>query len=125
MFNGLRIKELLEERGIQQNIFTLETGISKSNYWVWVEGKSKPGADKLEIIADYFKVPIDYFFDRETNLSNTSIGHHVNGNGNKVSGDITLSEYKKEIEHLTQLLREKQAIIDEKERTNRILMKQR
>lgn len=36
MFNGLRIKELLEERGIQQNIFTLETGISKSNYWVWV-----------------------------------------------------------------------------------------
>ena len=125
MFNGLRIKELLEEREIQQNIFTLETGISKSNYWVWVEGKSKPGADKLEIIADYFKVPIDYFFDRETNLSNTSIGHHVNGNGNKVSGDITLSEYKKEIEHLTQLLREKQAIIDEKERTIRILMKQR
>ena len=125
MFNGLRIKELLEERGIQQNIFTLETGISKSNYWVWVEGKSKPGADKLEIIADYFKVPIDYFFDRETNLSNTSIGHHVNGNGNKVSGDITLSEYKKEIEHLTQLLREKQSIIHEKERTIRILMKQR
>lgn len=70
-------------------------------------------------------MPIDYFFDRETNLSNTSIGHHVNGNGNKVSGDITLSEYKKEIEHLTQLLREKQAIIDEKERTIRILMKQR
>lgn len=65
-------------------------------------------------MADYFKVPIDYFFERDNNPSEINIGHHVNGNGNKVSGDITLSECQKEIEHLTQLLHEKQVIINEK-----------
>lgn len=65
---------------------------------------------------------IDYFYDREIDPSSINIGHHVNGNGNKVSGDITLSECQREIEHLTQLLHEKQIIIDEKERTIQILL---
>ena len=71
----------------------------------------------MEKIADFFKVPIDYFFDRSIETSSVNIGHHVNGNGNKVSGDITLSECKKENEHLKELL-------SEKERTIQILMKQ-
>lgn len=122
MFNGLRIRELLEEKGIQQNTFSVETGISKSNLWVWIEGKSKPGADALEKMADYFKVPTDYFFDRNIDLPNISIGHQVKGNGNKVSGDVTISEYCKEIEHLNALLEEKERVINEKERTIQILM---
>ena len=46
-----------------------------------------------------------------------NVGHHVNGNGNNVSGDITLSECQKELAHLQQLL-------EEKERTIQILLKQ-
>lgn len=115
MFNGLRIRELLEERGIQQNTFSIETGISKSNLWVWGEGTSKPGADALEKIADYFNVPIDFFFDRKIDTSGINIGHQLKSNGNKVSEDMTLSEYQKEIVHLKELLAEK-------ERTIQILM---
>lgn len=122
MFNGLRIKTLLEERDLQQSDFCAATGIAKSNFWVWVEGKSKPGADALEKIANFFQVPIDYFFDRDVEVANVNVGHHVKGNGNKVSGDITLSEYQTEIAHLKQLLQEKEAIINEKERTIQILM---
>lgn len=122
MFNGLRIRELLDEKGVQQNTFSVETGISKSNLWVWIEGKSKPGADALEKMADYFKVPTDYFFDRNIDLPNISIGHQVKGNGNKVSGDVTISECRKEIAHLNALIEEKERVINEKERTIQILM---
>lgn len=62
-------------------------------------------------------MPIDYFFDRELDNAHINIGHHVNGIGNNVSGDITLSECQKELAHLQQLL-------EEKERTIQILMRQ-
>ncbi len=70
------------------------------------------GSRKLERIADLFRVPMDYFYDREVEIDERwHIGHSVNGNGNKVVGDIPLSEYRREIEHLKQLLKEKERTI--------------
>ena len=122
MFNGQKIKDLLEERGVQQNTFCFDTGISKSNLYVWVKGQSMPGADNLEVIADYFKVPVDFFFEREVDVSSVNVGHQVKGNGNNISGDISLSECKKELEHVKTLLEEKDKIISEKERLIQVLM---
>ena len=122
MFNPDKIRRLFEDRNISQAQFIKDTSISKSNLYVWLNNTSIPGADNLEIIADYFNVPIDYFFDRETNSLGISIGHQVKGYGNKISGDITLSECQKEIEHLNALLEEKERVISEKERTIQILM---
>lgn len=122
MFNPDKIRRLFEDRNISQAQFIKDTSISKSNLYVWLNNTSIPGADNLEIIADYFNVPIDYFFDRGTNSLGISIGHQVKGNGNKISGDITLSECQKEIEHLNALLEEKERVISEKERTIQILM---
>lgn len=70
-----------------------------------------PKADNLEKIADFFGLPIDYFFDREIADISTNTGHHVNGNGNKIIGDITLSECQKENQHLRELLAEKERTI--------------
>ena len=122
MFNPDKIRRLFEDRNISQAQFIKDTSISKSNLYVWLNNTSIPGADNLEIIADYFNVPIDYFFVCVTNSLGISIGHQVKGNGNKVSGDITLSECQKEIEHLNALLEEKERVITEKERTIQILM---
>ncbi len=108
MFNPDKIRRLFEDRKISQAQFMKDTSISKSNLYVWLNNTSIPGADNLEIIADYFNVPIDYFFDRETNSLGISIGHQVKGNGNKVSGDITLSECQKG----------HQALLEEKEKDN-------
>ncbi len=36
-------------------------GIAQSVLSDWKTGRSKPKADKLKILADYFGVPIDYF----------------------------------------------------------------
>ena len=38
-----------------------DTGISPTLFSDWKKGKSKPKVNKLQILADYFGVPLDYF----------------------------------------------------------------
>lgn len=40
-----------------------DTGISPTVFSDWKNGKSKPKVDKLQILADYFDVPITYFLE--------------------------------------------------------------
>lgn len=40
-----------------------ETGIAQSVLSDWKTGRSKPKADKLKILADYFGVSIEYFLE--------------------------------------------------------------
>ena len=72
----------------------------------------------LEKLSKAIRVPVSYWFD-ETNIANQSI---ANGDGSAASiyGNATagaLADKDKEIEHLKELLKEK-------ERTIQILMKQ-
>lgn len=122
MFNGLKILKLLEERGFTKVSLFTHIGISKKGLDDIINGVHAPKVTYVEALADFFKVPIDFFFDRDINSSGINIGHQVKGNGNKVSGNITLSECQKELEHVKALLTEKDKIIAEKERTIQILM---
>ena len=122
MFNGLKINKLLEERGLTKVSLFTHIGISKKGLDDIINGVHAPKVTYVEALADFFKVPIDFFFDRDINSSGINIGHQVKGNGNKVSGDITLSECQKELEHMKTLLEEKDKIINDKERTIQILM---
>ena len=118
-----KLAQLIDERRIVKTKLCEELDISVMTLNNFLNKGSEIGSSKLERIADKFQVPIDYFYDREVEIDEKwHIGHNVNGNGNKVSGDISISEYQKEIEHLTQLLHEKQIIIDEKDRTIQILL---
>lgn len=40
-----------------------DTGIAQSVLSDWKTGRSKPKADKLKTLADYFNVPIEYFLE--------------------------------------------------------------
>lgn len=40
-----------------------DTGIAQSVLSDWKNSRSKPKADKLKILADYFGVPIEYFLE--------------------------------------------------------------
>ena len=122
MFNGLKIHKLLEERGLTKVSLFTHIGISKKGLDDIINGVHAPKVTYVEALADFFKVPIDFSFDRDINSSGINIGHQVKGNGNKVSGNITLSECQKELEHMKALLEEKDKIITEKERTIQILM---
>ena len=118
-----KLAQLIEERRIGKTKLCEELDISVMTLNNFLNKGSEIGSNKLEKIADKFQVPIDYFYDREVEIDERwHIGHNVNGNGNKVSGDITLSECQKEIEHLNALLEEKERVISEKERTIQILM---
>ena len=108
MFNGHKISKLLEERHLKKKSLieymqTYPSGLDA------IIKDGNPRADTLEKIADFFRLPIDYFFDRNIEISDLS--PLITGNGNKIQ-----ETQAKEIEHLQQLLAEK-------ERTIQILMK--
>ncbi|MEA4816897.1 MAG: helix-turn-helix transcriptional regulator [Lachnospiraceae bacterium] len=53
---ALRDKKKLSDYKVSQM-----TGITKSTFTDWKNGKSKPKIDKLQKIANYFGVEITYF----------------------------------------------------------------
>lgn len=57
------IKSLCNSRGISINKLETELGFSQGS--IGKMGDSMPKADRLHKIADYFDVPMEYFFDEE------------------------------------------------------------
>ena len=114
MFNFQNIKDIIEQKGLTQKEVYEAAGITKGTFLSF-NSVMAPNGRNLEKIADVLHCLIDDFFDREVDCSSVSIGHSVNGNGNKVAGDIMLDECQKEVKHLKELLAEK-------ERTIQILM---
>ena len=54
---------LLEKSNKTAYRVATDTGLSASVFSDWKSGKSKPKADKLKILADYFGVSIEYFLE--------------------------------------------------------------
>ena len=54
---------LLTKSGKTPYQVSKDTGIAQSTLSEWKSGKSKPKADKLKILADYFGVTVDYFLE--------------------------------------------------------------
>jgi transcriptional regulator with XRE-family HTH domain len=52
--------KLRDERGEKDATVSNNTGIPKSTFSDWKSGRSKPKTDKLQKIADYFGVTIEY-----------------------------------------------------------------
>lgn len=115
MFNGLKLKSLIDAVGLTQKEFCSKAGVSEQSLYGYFEANANPTSKALEKMANVLKCSIDDFFDREIDCQTVNVGHHVKGNGNKVYGDIALSDCQKEIAHLKELLAEK-------ERTIQILM---
>lgn len=53
--------ELRDKKGVTDYRVSVETGITKSTFTDWKNGRSKPKFDKLLILANYFGVPVTYF----------------------------------------------------------------
>lgn len=58
--------ELLQKKGVKNIDVSRATGIPPSTFSDWKKGKSKPKADKLQKIADYFGVSSDYLITGKT-----------------------------------------------------------
>lgn len=53
--------QLRDEKGVTDYRVSVDTGITKSTFTDWKNGRSSPKIDKLKLIADYFGKPIEYF----------------------------------------------------------------
>ena len=56
-----KYEDLLEKTDKTTYRVAKDTGISQVVFSNWKSGRSKPKADKLKILADYFGVSIEYF----------------------------------------------------------------
>lgn len=57
--------ELRDSKGLTDYKVSLDTGITKSTFSDWKNGRSEPKLEKLSKIADYFGVTVDYFINKE------------------------------------------------------------
>lgn len=59
-----KFEELLKKHNVTAYRVAKETGIATATLTQWKNGTSVPKTDKLQKIADYFKVPLEYFSEK-------------------------------------------------------------
>lgn len=133
---GQEISAILESRNIVKKRFAEEIGTTEANLYKILR-KASIDAALLSKIASTLQVPAAYFFDENTVIHPTEIGHRVSGNRNEVKGDIhwatcedKLEKANLQIKHLQAeldnknlLIEEKDKMIAEKERLIGVLLK--
>lgn len=55
--------ELRDKKGVTDYRVSKDTGITKSTFTDWKNGRSAPKLEKLSILAKYFGVTIEYFLE--------------------------------------------------------------
>ena len=55
--------ELRDAKGVTDYKVSKATGITKSTFTDWKTGRSKPKVDKLNLLAKYFGVTVEYFLN--------------------------------------------------------------
>lgn len=66
-------EQLLQLKGVSAYQVSKETGVSQQTLSCWKKGKYTPKQDKLQKIADYFGVSIDYLMGNDTTTTNEDI----------------------------------------------------
>ena len=117
MYNGQVIRELLKKRNIQNKTLNEALGWTNSQLKQVIEGN--PTVSTLEPIADFFRVPIDTFFERS--VATVSGYNNVTGVGNNVNSVVYHGDQLAErIKILEQLLHEKDKRIETLEKLNTV-----
>lgn len=58
-----KFEKLLKERGVRAAEVSRQTGIPTSALSAWKRGEYTPKAGKIQKIAEYFDVPLSYFYE--------------------------------------------------------------
>ena len=64
-------ENLLKERGITAYKVAQDTGITTATLSSWKKGRYTPKREKLQKLADYFGVTVDYLMTGENNTENS------------------------------------------------------
>lgn len=66
-------EKLCKEKGVNATNVSNATGVPRSTFTDWKKGRSKPKTDKLQLIADYFGVPLEAFTDGSKEAKNLNM----------------------------------------------------
>lgn len=66
------LERLMKEKGVKASEVAKETNIPSSVFTDWKKGRYTPKADKLYILAKYFGVPMETFFEKDTISTETT-----------------------------------------------------
>lgn len=69
-------EHLLQIRGVSTYRVAKETGIPQQTFSKWKNGISTPKADKLQKIADYFGVSVEYLMGNDRTITKEDIELH-------------------------------------------------
>jgi len=109
---GQKLLELRKQKGLSQEQLATDLNISQSSISNYESGATKPDTDILQKIAEYFRVPIAYFFSDEKTIFYTNenhggnIGNFINGTFNTISEKLIelyerrIKDLEREIERL-------------------------
>ena len=61
MFKFKKFEELCKKHNVTFYKVAKDTGISRSTFYDWKQGKYVPKVDKIKTLANYFNVTIEYF----------------------------------------------------------------
>lgn len=118
MANLILINELLKKKNLSVKEFCKRAQISDQTYRQ-MQSRNSTKTEILERIAQVLNVPVGYFFGEHTGVCVTGEYTQVHsGQGNQ----IMLTQEEREIEHLRELLAERDKVIEEKERLIQILL---
>ena len=85
-------ERLLKENGVSTYQVAKATGISTASFTGWKQGKWNFKTDKLQKIADYFNVSVDYLLtgneDVKNNDSNERSNYYLNDDAAKTAQEI-------------------------------------
>lgn len=109
MYNGKVIRKILRERNLLQKdlLEYLYSDVTKSSGSITQLENGNPTVKTLERIADFFRISMDVFFERNDNYIQL--------------GSIPANEYQLRIESLEKLIAEKDKRIDLLEQLNQLL----
>ena len=60
-----KLEKLMESRNVSRYKLSKDLGFSRSMFTDWKAGKYTPKQDKIQMIAEYFGVPLSYFYGEE------------------------------------------------------------
>ncbi|ANU22537.1 helix-turn-helix domain-containing protein [Planococcus donghaensis] len=109
---GQKIKELREEHQLSVDELASNLGIAKSVVWGYESAKKQVSVSHLQLIADYFKVTVDYILERNQPTDQLDLIQLNDLNSvNLVVDDHPLS--KEEIADVTSYLQVKRRLKEE------------
>ena len=110
---GKKLSELRKQKGLSQEQLATDLNVSQSSISNYESGATKPDTDILQKIAEYFEVPVAYFFSDEktifyTNENNGGNIGNFNNNTFNIMYEKLIELYEKRIKDLEEEIRKLQ-----------------